>query len=165
MKTLVDFLRMTLVGGLLVVLPLWVSLLLLVKAVKSALAVLHPVAKLLPQKLVHPDMVAFCLLLLICSAVGLLIRTQLGQSIGGWLEKHLLGRIPGFSIVSSMIRQLAGVKDEQSFEPHWYSLRKRLCRRSSSRGTPMDHSRCSFHPVRRRWQVPSIFCNRNVCIR
>ena len=45
---------MTLVGGLLVVLPLWVSLLLLVKAIKSALVVLHPLAKLLPQTLVHP---------------------------------------------------------------------------------------------------------------
>ena len=65
MKTLADFLRMTLVGGLLVVLQLWVSVLLLAKAVNSALVVLHAVAKLLPQKLVHPDMVALCLLLLI----------------------------------------------------------------------------------------------------
>ena len=54
MKTLTDFLRMTLVGGLLVVLPLWVSVLLLGKAIKSALAVLHPLAKLLPQTLMHP---------------------------------------------------------------------------------------------------------------
>ena len=126
MKTLTDFLRMTLVGGLLVVLPLWVSVLLLVKAVKSALVVLHPVAKLLPQKLVHPDMVALCLLLLICFGVGLLIRIRLGQRIGDWLEKHLLGRIPGFSIVSSMIRQLAGAKDEQSFQPALVEIEEAL---------------------------------------
>ena len=79
MKTLTDFLRMTLVGGLLVVLPLWVSLLLLVKAIKSALVVLHPAAKLLPQMLVQPNVVAFCLLVLICFAVGLLIRARFGQ--------------------------------------------------------------------------------------
>ena len=35
MKTLTDFLRMTLVGGLLIVLPLWVSLLLLFKAING----------------------------------------------------------------------------------------------------------------------------------
>ena len=126
MKTLTDFIRMTLVGGLLVVLPLWVSVLLLVKAIKSALVVLHPLAKLLPQTLVHPNVVAFCLLVLICFAVGLLIRTRLGQLFGDWLEKHLLGRIPGFSIVHGMIRQLAGAKDEQSFQPALVELEEAL---------------------------------------
>ena len=126
MKTAADFIRMTLVGGLLVVLPLWVSVLLLIKAIKSALLVLHPLAKLLPQSLVHPDVVAFCLLLLICFAVGLLIRTRLGQSFGAWLEKHFLGRIPGFSIVHGMIRQLAGAKDEQSFEPALVEIEEAL---------------------------------------
>src|SRR5215813_7180044 len=126
MKTLTDFIRMTLVGGLLVVLPLWVSLLLLVKAIKSALAVLHPAAKLLPQTLVHPNVVAFCLLVLICFAVGLLIRTLFGQRFGDWLEKHFLARIPGFSIVHGMIRQLAGAKDEQSFQPALVELEEAL---------------------------------------
>src|SRR5215831_12571513 len=126
MKTLADFLRMTLVGGLLVVLPLWVTLLLLLKAIKSALVVLHPLAKLLPQTLVHPNVVALCLLVLICFAVGLLIRTRAGQRFGDWLEKHLLGRIPGFSIVHGMIRQLAGAKDEQSFQPALVELEEAL---------------------------------------
>ena len=40
MKTLVKFLKVTLVGGLLVVLPLWVSLLLLLKAINGALKLL-----------------------------------------------------------------------------------------------------------------------------
>ena len=126
MKTLIAFLRMTLVGGLLVVLPLWVSLLLLLKAIKSALVVLHPFAKLLPQTLVHPNVIALCLLVLICFAVGLLIRTQLGQRFGDLLEHHLLGHIPGFSIVRSMIRQLAGAKDEQSFEPALVEIEEAL---------------------------------------
>src|SRR5215472_19177112 len=96
MKTLADFLRMTLVGGLLVVLPLWVSVLLLFKVIKGALALLKPIAKLVPQTFVHHDVVALCLLILICFAVGLLIRTRVGQLIGDWLEQHLLGRLPGF---------------------------------------------------------------------
>ena len=36
MKTITKFLKVTLVGGLLVVLPVWVSLLLLLKAIKGA---------------------------------------------------------------------------------------------------------------------------------
>jgi len=111
MKTLATFLKMTLVGGLLVVLPLWVSLLLLLKAIKSALLVLQPIAKLVPQKFVHHDILALCLLVLICFAVGLLIRTETGTRIGDWLEQDLLGRIPGFPLIRGMIRQFAGEKD------------------------------------------------------
>ena len=117
---------MTLVGGLLVVLPLWVSLLLLFKAIKGALAVLQPIAKVVPQKYVHHDVVALCLLILICFAVGLLIRTELGKRIGDWLEQHLLGRLPGFSIVRGMIRQFAGMEDEQSFQPALVEIEEAL---------------------------------------
>jgi uncharacterized membrane protein len=126
MKPLLEFLKMTLVGGLLVVLPLWVSLLLLLKAIKSALALLEPIAKLVPQKFVHHDVVALCLLILICFAVGLVIRTELGKRIGDWLEQHLLGRLPGFSIVRGMVGQFGGAKDEQSFQPALVEIEEAL---------------------------------------
>jgi len=80
MKTITKFLKVTLVGGLLVVLPLWVSLLLLLKAIKGALAMLLPIAKLLPQAVVHEKVVALGLLLVICFVVGLIIRTQPGEA-------------------------------------------------------------------------------------
>ena len=82
MKTLGQFLKVTLVGGLLVVLPLWVSLLMLFKAINGALKMLLPIAKLLPQRIVHEKISAILLLLLICFVVGLLTRTQLGQRAG-----------------------------------------------------------------------------------
>jgi uncharacterized membrane protein len=126
MKPLVQFLKVTLVGGLLVVLPLWVSVLLLFKAIKGALAMLVPIAKLLPQTVVHEKVVALLLLLLICFGVGLLIRTELGKRIGDWLEKHLLGRLPGFSILRGMIRQFAGDKEEQSFQPALVEIEEAL---------------------------------------
>src|SRR5215510_79906 len=126
MKTITTFLKVTLVGGLLIVLPLWVSLLLLLKAIKGALALLQPIAKLVPQKFVHHDVVALCLLILICFAVGLLIRTELGKRIGDWLEQHLLGRLPGFSIIRGMIGQFAGKEDEQSLQTALVELEEAL---------------------------------------
>src|SRR5262245_39377890 len=126
MKTLLRFVKVTLIGGLLVVLPLWLSVLLLFKAVKGALALLKPIAKLVPQKFVHHDVVALCLLILICFAVGLLIRTRMGQVIGDWLEQHLLGKIPGFLLIRGMVRQFAGKKDEQSFEPALVEIEEAL---------------------------------------
>jgi len=110
MKTITRFLKVTLVGGLLVVLPVWVSLLLLLKAIKGAMAMLLPIAKLLPQWFVHEKVAALVLLLAICLVVGLLIRTEPGWRFGGWLSQHILDRIPGFSLVRGMTRQLAGKK-------------------------------------------------------
>jgi len=107
----------TLVGGLLVVLPVWVSLLLLLKAIKGAMAMLLPIAKLLPQWFVHEKVAALVLLLAICFVVGLLIRTEPGRRFGDWLSQHILDRIPGFSLVRGMTRQLAGKEGEQSFQP------------------------------------------------
>jgi len=126
MKPILEFVKMTLVGGLLIVLPLWVSLLLLLKAIKGAMAVLAPIAKLVPQKFVHDDVIALCLLVLICFVVGLVVRTELGKRIGDWLEEHLLGRLPGFSIIRSMIGQFAGEKDAQSFQPALVEIEEAL---------------------------------------
>jgi len=119
-------LKVTLIGGLLVVLPIWLSLLLLLKAIKGALAMLLPIAKLLPETVVHEKVVALILLLAICFVVGLLIRTQRGQRLGDWLSQHILDRIPGFSLVRGMTRQLIGEKEEQSFQPALVEIEEAL---------------------------------------
>jgi uncharacterized membrane protein len=126
MKTLGRFLKVTLVGGLLVVLPIWVTLLLLLKAIKGALAMLLPIAKLLPQRIVHEKIAAMLLLLVICFVVGLLVRTRPGKQVGEWLSGHILDRIPGFSLVRGMTRQLAGKKDEESFQPALVEIEEAL---------------------------------------
>ena len=117
MRTLVQFLKATLIGGLMIVLPIWVAVLLLLKAITGALGMLRPIAKLLPQTVVHEDLVALGLLVLVCFVVGLLIRTRPGQHLREWLARHVFERIPGFSVVRSMARQLAGDVTEQSFQP------------------------------------------------
>lgn len=126
MKTLTHFLKVTLVGGLLVVLPIWVSLLLLIKAIKSALAALLPIARLLPQWVIHEKVTALILLLLICFVVGLLVRTSAGQRFGQWMGDNIWGRIPGFSLVRGMTRQLAGEKGEESFKPALVEIEEAL---------------------------------------
>jgi len=117
MKTLFQFLKTTMIGGLLIVLPVWVTVLLLLKAVKGALAMLRPIAVLLPQSVVHEDLVALGLLVVICFVVGLLIRTRPGLRLRDWLAKKVFERIPGFALLRGMVRQLAGDVTEQSFQP------------------------------------------------
>jgi uncharacterized membrane protein len=126
MKTLVKFLKVTLVGGLLVVLPLWVSLLLLLKAINGALKLLLPIAKLLPQTIVHEKVVALGLLLLICFLVGLITRTRSGQRVGHWISENILSRIPGFALIRGVTRQFTGDKAEDLFQPALVEIEEAL---------------------------------------
>jgi uncharacterized membrane protein len=126
MKTITKFLKVTLVGGLLVVLPICASLLLLLKAIKGAMAMLLPIARLLPQWFVHEKVAALVLLLVICFVVGLLIRTGPGLRFGDWLSQHILDRIPGFSLMRGITRQLAGKKGEESFQPALVEIEEAL---------------------------------------
>ena len=126
MKTIARFLKVTLVGGLLVVLPLWVSLLMLFKAINGALKMLLPIARLLPQKIVHEKISAILLLLLICFVVGLLTRTRLGQRIGHWIMENILDRIPGFALIRGMTRQFVGNKEETLFQPALVEIEEAL---------------------------------------
>ena len=126
MKTVGRFLKVTLVGGLLVVLPLWVSLLMLFKAINGALKMLPPIAKLLPQKIVHEKIAAMLLLLLICFVVGLLTRTQLGQRAGHWIVENILDRVPGFALIRGMTRQFVGNKEETLFQPALVEIEEAL---------------------------------------
>ena len=126
MKPLLKFLKLTLIGVLLVVLPVWLSLLLLRKAIKGALEMLLPIAKLLPQWVVHEKVMAVVLLFLICFAVGLFIRTGPGKRIGQWIAQHILDHIPGFAVMRGMTRQLAGDKGEQSFQPALVEIEEAL---------------------------------------
>ena len=48
MKTLAEFTKTTLIGGLLIILPIYVAVLLLAKTIKTLLALLEPVTAQVP---------------------------------------------------------------------------------------------------------------------
>jgi uncharacterized membrane protein len=117
MRPVIEFVKTTLIGGLLVVLPMWLTVLLLMKVVNGALTVLKPIAKLVPQTIVHDNLVALALLLAICFVTGLLIRTKFGQRLGQSLEQRVLDRVPGYTLFRSLTLRLAGQEEGQSFQP------------------------------------------------
>ena len=75
MKTLAEFTKTTLIGGVLIILPIYVAVLLLAKAVKGLLALLAPVTAQIPADVEFRQVVAILLLVALCFVVGLLVRT------------------------------------------------------------------------------------------
>lgn len=118
MSTLTQFVKTTLIGGLLVVVPIYFSALLVLKALAGLLALVEPVTDLLPES-VHAfrDLAAVGLIVLACFTFGLVARTKLGGYILTTIERRVLERIPGFAVLRGVMRRVSGRSDDDSFQP------------------------------------------------
>ena len=117
MKSLLHFIGSRLIAGVLVVAPIYLATLLLLRAMKSLMAFVRPLAKLLPEWLPADRILSLLLVLTICFVIGLAIRTRAGQLAWERMENSLFQRIPGYTIVRSFTRQLAGTTEEEAWKP------------------------------------------------
>jgi uncharacterized membrane protein len=120
-----EFLKTTLIGGALFLLPVALVLAILGHALKIAIEAARPISSFL-----HFDhigkiagmgivtIVAIILLVLVSFVAGVLARTKAGSRISGWFEKSFLGGLPQYQMVKSMAQGLAqaeGASDD--FKP------------------------------------------------
>ncbi|UVE18426.1 hypothetical protein NVV93_03200 [Pseudomonas sp. LS44] len=111
------FIKTTVAGGLLFLLPLMLIVVLLEKAVH----LLRPaVAKLLPM---FPDhlvagvtlftLVTLLALLVVCFGAGLLAKTVLAKRLLGTLENYVLANLPGYQLAKDTATRMAGIEDAE----------------------------------------------------
>src|SRR5687767_9667629 len=105
MPRTLGFVRTTLVGGLLYLVPIVVLLAVLGKAIGIAHQVSPPVVKLIEAvhlgEILTPQVVAILLLVLFCFAAGLFARTAFAKRIGRALETRVLANLPGYELIKS----------------------------------------------------------------
>jgi uncharacterized membrane protein len=107
----------TLVAGVLFVLPIYLAILLLAKAMKSLGRLVQPVAALLPDWLPAETIVSMLLVLVLCFLVGVALRTRSGQAARMRVENSLFQKIPGYTMFRSMTRQMTGDSRENAWKP------------------------------------------------
>jgi len=117
MKRFWDFVISTLVGGLLVLVPLYLAVLLLLKAMASLVKIVAPLAKLLPAWFPAADALSLVLVLLVAFLVGAALRTQFGRGFRERIERSFFERIPGYAVIRSLTQQLAGQGKESVWKP------------------------------------------------
>lgn len=117
MKTLAEFFKTTLIGGVLVILPVYVAILLLAKMVGGLLALLAPVTAGIPAGLQFRQIAAILLLVVACFVVGLIVRTGPGLRAKNACERAVLERLPAYGFLRGLARQLTGHGDEHTMEP------------------------------------------------
>ena len=113
MKAIWKFISSTLIGGLLVLLPAYLAILLIAKGVKGLTQLVKPLVNMLPVGVEHHAIVAFALVVIASFAVGLAVQTWPGRPLGRWLDKGLLDRIPGYTFMRSLLGRTFGDKSAE----------------------------------------------------
>jgi uncharacterized membrane protein len=106
-----------LVTGLLVIAPVYLALLLLLKALQSLAGLARPVAILFPERFPAENVLAILLLLVVCFLVGVAVRTAPGRAARARIEKSVFQKIPGYEILRGLTRQLAHETQEREWKP------------------------------------------------
>ena len=107
----------TLVAGLLVLAPIYLAILLILKAMRSLGTVVGPLEKLLPGWLPGAQVLSLFLMLVVCFLTGLALRTRLGHVIWEQIEKRLFHKIPGYPLLRSLTQRLAGESEGRAWRP------------------------------------------------
>ena len=126
MKYAREFVTSTLVGGLLIVVPVYLAVLLLLKGMKSAATLVRPFAALLPDWIPAENLFSLLLVLIICFIVGVAVRTRSGRAVRERMEVALFGRLPGYGLIKSLTQRLAGDSEESSWTPALVELEDAL---------------------------------------
>lgn len=128
MKVLLNFLLTTVIGGLLVVVPVVLLVLILGDLLAMVAELVAPIADILPVDRLGgasvATLVALALIMGFCFLVGLVARTAIGSRLGGWVEGAVLRRVPVYGMLKTLSQQFVGTDtaSQSMFAPAVLSL-------------------------------------------
>jgi len=123
------FLKATIIGGILFLLPLAIVLMILGYALGLAAKLAKPISDQLDLQQLGDlagigivTILSALLLVLVAFAAGMAARTYLGERISRWFESSLLGRLPQYQMAKSMSEGLAQLENASGIKPALISI-------------------------------------------
>ena len=121
MKNLLSFLKLAAQGGLLVLLPILLFILLLTEIVQMVVGLATPIAGLFPAGTFddpkYPVALAIILLTGASLLIGLAMRSSAAQRLGNWIQTKTLNKLPIYRFVKTLVSGLVGAEKSGSFKP------------------------------------------------
>jgi len=117
MKQFGAYLLKAIVRGALIVVPVYLAILLLLKAAKSVIGIVHPIAKLLPDWFPAANVLSILLVLIVCFLIGALVHTAIGRATKNAFEKSVLERIPGYELIRTLGQRATGQSGDDAWQP------------------------------------------------
>lgn len=112
MKKIKAFLKTTILGGLIVILPVLLTVFFIRWAINVITGMIKPVTVMFVdnfhlQKTIADILVIF-IIVLVCFIIGLIVKTKMGKFIYRFVEKRILKVAPGYSLFKETIKQFLG---------------------------------------------------------
>jgi len=117
MKYAREFITSTVVGGLFIVVPVYLATLLLLKGMKSVAVLVRPIALLIPDWLPAEGLLSLLLVLALCFLIGVAVRTPTGRATRERLEMVFFERLPGYGLLRSLTQRLSGDSEQNTWQP------------------------------------------------
>ena len=119
MERLKGFLKTSLLGGLVVILPVAILASVSVWLFHLVTGLIAPLTRLLIKdsqlNQYTADVIVLVLIVAACFSIGVLVRTRLGGFVYRMLETRILGLAPGYSMIKETVLQLFGNRKDSPF--------------------------------------------------
>lgn len=126
MKRIRSFIGLTLLGGMMVALPITIFILLVDWLLGLVTSFVSPLSALLtrwtPVAQIVADLLGVIIVLIICFLVGLLIRTKIGSWLHDIIDQWLTKLAPGYKTIREVVMQFFGGEGNTSL------LKGQVCR-------------------------------------
>jgi uncharacterized membrane protein len=126
MRALREFVKTTIVGGLLFLVPVILLLVILTKAMQLVGKIAAPIAARFPVHeiagVAFASVVAALLIVLLAFLAGLAARTDTGRAVMRWFEESLLGGLPQYRMMKTMAEGLANIEGASGIKPALVSI-------------------------------------------
>jgi uncharacterized membrane protein len=121
MKKFTTFIGLTALGGMLVLLPILIFILLLTEIIQLVVGLATPIGDLFPAGTFdgpkHPLALAVILLFGASLLIGLALKSDTATRLGNWVQEKTLAKLPLYRFVKSFISGLVGAEQSASFKP------------------------------------------------
>jgi uncharacterized membrane protein len=114
MKRLIEFIKTTAIGGLVVIIPMTILTVALGDTLKKLIKVTQPLTENMPFSPLANSILAVLIVALVVIAIfflaGLLLNTFWGKVAKNWIETKIFERIPMYSTVKGLTQSFAGIE-------------------------------------------------------
>ena len=114
-KRISAFFKTSLLGGILVILPVAILVFVFRWIFKFITNIIQPLTNMVitrsPLPEVSADILVIIIIIMICFVVGIFVKTKLGEMIFKTLENRILKVAPGYSLIKETVVQLLGRKE------------------------------------------------------
>lgn len=116
-----DFIKTTIIGGLIFLIPFVLVVVVVGKAVQIMRGIAGPLQNLISINSIAGisliNLIAIILVILICFIAGLLARSSAGKRSFVWVDSRLITLIPGYSLIKGFTASVEKDKEKNQLKP------------------------------------------------